>query len=201
MYREGWLINPQRLRSSVIPKCVVAWNALARQGALPAVRFLVMHNCPVLERKMEAPLDSKFEGAPSRAPNERQEVGPDKESTRDFKISRDVTLLRTPYGGHPASPPQTGTARPDGTTGGPPSASDYRPAKFRPPLTPQQIAHPSNYYEQYWAALSAYDEDLVRVAQVRFSKDAQRLAWLQKAQQQRDANNINRTKSLIYPVR
>src|SRR6516165_9295113 len=34
MYREGWLINPQRLRSSVIPKCVVDWNTLARKVAL-----------------------------------------------------------------------------------------------------------------------------------------------------------------------
>jgi hypothetical protein len=75
------------------------------------------------------------------------------------------------------------------------------PHKYRPPLAHQQIAHPSNYYEQYLVALSAYDEDLVRVAQVRFSSNAQRLAWLEKAQQQRDANNINKTKPLIYPVR
>jgi hypothetical protein len=51
MYREGWLMNPYRALSSVIPSCEVSWNALAREGALPAVRFLVMHNCPVLERK------------------------------------------------------------------------------------------------------------------------------------------------------
>jgi hypothetical protein len=75
------------------------------------------------------------------------------------------------------------------------------PHKYRPPLSPQQIAHPSNYHEQYLVALSAYDEDLVRIAQVRFPYNNQRLEWLQKAQQQRDANNINKTKPLIYPVR
>lgn len=73
--------------------------------------------------------------------------------------------------------------------------------KYRPPLTPQQIAHPSNYHEQYLVALSAYDDDLVTIAQVRFSSNNRRLAWLEKAQQQRDANNINRTKPLIYPTR
>lgn len=51
MYRQGWLINPQRLSSDVIPACVVAWNALVSRGALSSARFLVMHNCPVIERK------------------------------------------------------------------------------------------------------------------------------------------------------
>ena len=73
--------------------------------------------------------------------------------------------------------------------------------KYRPPLTPEQVAHPSNYHQQSLVALSAYDEDLVRIAFVRFTYNDQRLAWLEKAQQQRDANNINRTKPLIYPVR
>jgi hypothetical protein len=73
--------------------------------------------------------------------------------------------------------------------------------KYRPPLTPQQIARPSNYHQQYLVALSAYDDDLVRIAQVRFSYNTQRLEWLEKAQQQRDANSINKTKPLIYPVR
>ena len=51
MYRQGWLINPQKLSADVIPACVVAWNTLASKGALPSARFLVMHNCPVIERK------------------------------------------------------------------------------------------------------------------------------------------------------
>jgi hypothetical protein len=51
MYREGWLINPQKLSADVIPACVAAWNALASKGALSYTRFLVMHNCPVIERK------------------------------------------------------------------------------------------------------------------------------------------------------
>ena len=80
-------------------------------------------------------------------------------------------------------------------------SSTQGPHKYRPPLTPQQIAHPSNIYEQFHVALSAYDDDLVRVAMVRFSYDSKRLEWLEKAQQQRDANEINRTKPLIYPVR
>jgi hypothetical protein len=60
MYREGWLIDPYRARSRVTPSCEVSWNALARERALPAVRFLVMHNCPVLERNgwRAGPLES-----------------------------------------------------------------------------------------------------------------------------------------------
>jgi hypothetical protein len=73
--------------------------------------------------------------------------------------------------------------------------------KYRPPLTPEQVVRPSNYHQQFLVALSAYDEDLVRIAFVRFTYNNQRLAWLEKAQQQRDANNINKTKPLIYPVR
>ena len=88
-------------------------------------------------------------------------------------------------------------------TTAPPDQADAarQTRKYRPPLTPQQIAHPSNTYEQFHVALSAYDVDLVRIAMVRFSYDSQRLDWLEKAQQQRDANNINRTKPLIYPTR
>ncbi len=63
------------------------------------------------------------------------------------------------------------------------------------------MAHPSNMYEQYEVALSAYDNDLVNVANSRFHDQTQILEWLEKAQQQRDANEINRTKALVYPVR
>jgi hypothetical protein len=73
--------------------------------------------------------------------------------------------------------------------------------KYRPPLTPQQIAHPSNWYEQYEVALSAFDADLVAVARARGKDATKTLDWLESAQQQRDANNINKTKPLIYPVR
>jgi tetratricopeptide (TPR) repeat protein len=73
--------------------------------------------------------------------------------------------------------------------------------KYRPSLTPEQIAHPSGSYQQFLVALTAYDEDLVKIAFARFTYDKQRLEWLEKAQQQRDVNNINRTKPLIYPVR
>ena len=51
MYREGWLVNPSKLRADVIPSCVHAWNALARKGALTPVQFLVTHNCPVIRRQ------------------------------------------------------------------------------------------------------------------------------------------------------
>jgi hypothetical protein len=138
MYREGWLINPDRLRSSVIPSCVVAWNALAREGALPAVRFLVMHNCPVLERKMGTPPGTP---APITAPLPQ------------------------------ATQPGTRVAGGDGTTDGSQSGDNYRPAKYRPPLSPQQMAHPSNWIEQYEVALSAFDADLVAIARAR-NKDA-----------------------------
>ena len=73
--------------------------------------------------------------------------------------------------------------------------------KYQPPLTAQQIAHPSNFYEQHEAALATYDNDLVTVARARFKDMNAQLQWLGQAQQQRDANDINRTKPLVYPVR
>jgi hypothetical protein len=80
-------------------------------------------------------------------------------------------------------------------------ASSQEPHKYRPSLTPRQIAHPSNWYEQYEVALSAFDADLVAIARARNKDATKTLDWLVRAQQQRDVNNINRTKPLIYPVR
>ena len=61
--------------------------------------------------------------------------------------------------------------------------------KYQPPLTPQQIAHPSNSYQRYLVALSAYDHDLVMVALGRFqNNNAKQFEFLEKAQQQRDLN-------------
>jgi hypothetical protein len=73
--------------------------------------------------------------------------------------------------------------------------------KYRPLLTPQQMAHPSNWNEQFEVALSHFDKDLVDVARARFHYSNEQLDWLEKAQQQREVNEINRTKALIYPVR
>lgn len=75
------------------------------------------------------------------------------------------------------------------------------PHKYQPRLTPEQMARPSNRLEQFEVALSTYDNDLVNVARVRFNSGTEMLDWLEKAQQQRDVNNINRTKPLTFPVR
>jgi hypothetical protein len=74
-------------------------------------------------------------------------------------------------------------------------------AKYRPRLTQRQIDQPSNWAEQYELALSAFDADLVNVARARNGGATETLDWLVRAQQRRDANNINRTKPLIFPVR
>jgi hypothetical protein len=62
------------------------------------------------------------------------------------------------------------------------------------------MAHPG-MIQQHELALSAYDNDLVNIARARFPGMSEQLDWLQKAQHQRDVDNINRTKALIYPVR
>jgi len=81
-------------------------------------------------------------------------------------------------------------------------SSTQGPRKYRPLLTPEEIAHPSSSYKQWLVALSAYDDDLVRIALARFpSNNEKQFKWLEKAQLQREANEINRTKPLIYPVR
>ena len=51
MYRQGWLIDAAKRWADIIPACVVAWNGLEGRGALSSTRFLVAHNCPVIERK------------------------------------------------------------------------------------------------------------------------------------------------------
>jgi hypothetical protein len=75
-----------------------------------------------------------------------------------------------------------------------------RVEKYRPHLTPDQADNPSNLRQQYELALSAYDRDLVNIARARFSYWNDQLGWLEKAQQQREANNIDWTKPLNYPV-
>jgi hypothetical protein len=75
MYREGWLIDAYRARSSVTPSCKFSWNALAREGALPAVRFLVTHNCPVLERQggaLPMLIEGRYRQAAQRGPEPRR---------------------------------------------------------------------------------------------------------------------------------
>jgi hypothetical protein len=72
--------------------------------------------------------------------------------------------------------------------------------KYRPRLTVDQANNPSNLREKYELALTAYDRDLVNIARIRFSYWNDQLDWLEKAQQQREANNIDWTKPLNYPV-
>jgi hypothetical protein len=73
--------------------------------------------------------------------------------------------------------------------------------KYRPPLTQYQIDHPNGSYQQLLVALMAFDADLVAIAWARHESDIRMLDWLMRAQQQRNANDINRTKPLIYPTR
>jgi hypothetical protein len=55
---------------------------------------------------------------------------------------------------------------------------------------------------QYDLAFMVYDKDLVSVAWARFGGDIRKmLEWLDKAQHDRDALEINRAKALIYPAR
>jgi hypothetical protein len=75
-----------------------------------------------------------------------------------------------------------------------------QPEKYRPRLTSEQMAHPSTFLQQHELALSAYDSDLVNIARARFHYMNDQLDWLDKAQQQREANNIDWTKPLTYPV-
>src|SRR5438874_1717803 len=72
--------------------------------------------------------------------------------------------------------------------------------KYRPRLVADQADNPSNLRDKYELALSAYDRDLVNIARARFPYWNDQLNWLEKAQQQREANNIDWTKPLQYPV-
>jgi hypothetical protein len=74
-----------------------------------------------------------------------------------------------------------------------------RAEKYRPRLTPEQLANPT-FLQKYELALAAYDADLVNVARVRFPHLDEQLDWLDRAQQQREINNIDWMKPLTYPV-
>jgi hypothetical protein len=97
---------------------------------------------------------------------------------------------------HPALPTNSG-----GTVETPAQASPVsRAKKYQPRLTPEQMARPATLLQQHELALSAYDSDLVNIARARFHYMNDQLDWLDKAQQQREANNIDWTKPLTYPV-
>lgn len=51
MYRNGWLVGPEKAAASEVPGCRNAWEGLRSQQAAEQGQFLVTHNCPVIYRK------------------------------------------------------------------------------------------------------------------------------------------------------
>jgi hypothetical protein len=58
-----------------------------------------------------------------------------------------------------ASTPSSSASTPSSSSAVQQTNLARRVEKYKPPLTPQQIAHPSNLHEQFLVALSAYDND------------------------------------------